>query len=81
MEKEEQLVQLERELEQTKNNYFEVDVEIKKLDKELRDVKLSYLKCHKKNQEIDEEQKENFINNCYEQKTIRGGGFLFKKPI
>jgi len=28
----------------------------------------------------ENEQKENFINTDYVSKTIKGGGFLFKKP-
>ena len=38
---------LEKELRETKNDYFEIELEIKKFDKELREIKTKYLKIHK----------------------------------
>ena len=71
---------LEKELKETKNDYFEIELEIKKYEKELRDVKMKYLKVHKQHQEESQNEQENFINQNYSSQTIKGGGFLFKKP-
>ena len=37
---------------ETKNVYFESELEMKKLNKELKDVKMKYMKVHKKNLQI-----------------------------
>lgn len=51
---------------ETKNIYFESELEMQKLNKELKDVKMKYIQVHKKNLKIKDQnfiQKENFINS------------------
>ena len=77
-EKKIQLYNLEDDLNSTKNNFFEVELEMKKLDKELRDVKMKYMKFMKKNFKNKHFSKENFVNNVPDE-VFKGGGFCFKK--
>lgn len=70
---------LEKELRETKSSFFEVEIEVKKLEKELKELKLNYLELNKP--EDQPAQKENLLNGLFEQKTIKGGGFLFKKQL
>ena len=77
-EKKTQLINLEKDLNLTKNNFFEVELQMKKLDKELKDVKMKYMKFRKKNFKANDLFKENFVNNKPDE-IFKGGGFCFKK--